>query len=111
MPIYACAPNVLQHITGYHLHRGCVACFRRKPLLSVDDVLPDARNILVCEGIMNPTNMGVILAAPPASGSTRSSSTRRAAIRCTDVQAGSRWARPMPSPTPDSTPSPMGSMC
>ncbi|MEZ5379380.1 MAG: RNA methyltransferase [Acidimicrobiales bacterium] len=61
VPIYACAPNVLQHITGYHLHRGCVACFRRKPLLSVDDVLPDARNILVCEGIMNPTNMGVIL--------------------------------------------------
>ena len=61
IPIYACAPSVLQHITGYHLHRGCVACFRRKPLMTVDQVLPNARNILVCEGIMNPTNMGVIL--------------------------------------------------
>lgn len=61
VPIYACAPNVLQHITGYHLHRGCVACFKRKPLLDVEDVVADARNLLVCEGVMNPTNMGVIL--------------------------------------------------
>ncbi len=61
VPVYACAPTVLQHITGYHLHRGCVACFRRRPVPEVAEILPDARNLLVCEGIMNPTNMGVIL--------------------------------------------------
>lgn len=67
-PIYAAAPNVLQHITGYHLHRGLLACFRRRPLLPVDAVLADATTLIVLEGINNPTNLGVILRCGVALG-------------------------------------------
>ena len=61
IPVYACAPNVLQRITGYHLHRGVIACFARRALLTVDGAIRDATSVVVAEGINNPTNMGVIL--------------------------------------------------
>jgi tRNA G18 (ribose-2'-O)-methylase SpoU len=67
-PIYAAAPNVLQHITGYHLHRGLLACFRRRPLLQPAEVLADATTLIVLEGINNPTNLGVILRCGVALG-------------------------------------------
>ncbi len=67
-PIYAAAPNVLQHITGYHLHRGLLACFRRRQLMSADGVLAGAATLIVLEGINNPTNLGVILRCGVALG-------------------------------------------
>jgi tRNA G18 (ribose-2'-O)-methylase SpoU len=67
-PIYAAAPNVLQHITGYHLHRGLLACFGRRPLLRPEDVMDDATTLIVLEGINNPTNLGVILRCGVALG-------------------------------------------
>ncbi|MFW2384105.1 MAG: TrmH family RNA methyltransferase [Acidimicrobiales bacterium] len=67
-PIHAAAPNVLQHITGYHLHRGLLACFRRRPLLDPACVLRSATTLIVLEGINNPTNLGVILRCGVALG-------------------------------------------
>ncbi|NNE95623.1 MAG: RNA methyltransferase [Acidimicrobiales bacterium] len=67
-PIYGAAPNVLQHITGYHLHRGLLACFHRRPLRPVDEVLATSTTLLVLEGINNPTNLGVILRCGVALG-------------------------------------------
>ena len=61
VPLYACAPAVLQRITGYHLHRGVLACFRRRELLEFDDAIAGARTVVVLENINNPTNLGVIL--------------------------------------------------
>ena len=63
VPIYAAGPEVLIQITGYHLHRGALACFKRRPVPSAVDVLTseDPRTVLVLENINNPTNMGVIL--------------------------------------------------
>jgi tRNA G18 (ribose-2'-O)-methylase SpoU len=61
VPLYACAPAVLQRITGYHLHRGALACFRRRQLLSFDDAVDEASTVVVLENINNPTNLGVIL--------------------------------------------------
>lgn len=61
VPLYACAPAVLQRITGYHLHRGVLACFRRRDLLSFDDAIAGATTVVVLENINNPTNLGVIL--------------------------------------------------
>lgn len=68
LPIYACEPNVLQQITGYHLHRGALACFYRRPVPEPDEVLDGVTSLLVCEGISNPTNMGVILRCAAALG-------------------------------------------
>lgn len=75
LPVFACAPNVLQRVTGYHLHRGALACFHRRPVPTPEQVIEQVRasppaTILVCEGINNPTNMGVILRCAVALGVT-----------------------------------------
>lgn len=67
-PVFAAAPNVLQHITGYHLHRGLLACFRRRRLLEPQEVLAATTTLIVLEGINNPTNLGVILRCGVALG-------------------------------------------
>lgn len=62
--VYVASPKVLLQITGYNIHRGCIACFARKDLLSVEEVLSSVKSnetLLIIEGINNPTNMGVIL--------------------------------------------------
>jgi tRNA G18 (ribose-2'-O)-methylase SpoU len=68
VPVYAVGPEVLQRITGYHLHRGMLACFHRRPLPPVIEVLAGARTALVVEGVNNPTNLGVILRCAAALG-------------------------------------------
>lgn len=75
LPVFACAPNVLQRVTGYHLHRGALACFHRRPVPDPEQVIEQVQasppaTILVCEGINNPTNMGVILRCAVALGVT-----------------------------------------
>lgn len=61
VPVYAASPDVLTRITGYHLHRGMLACFGRRPLLNPSAVLDSAQTLLVTEAIANPTNLGVII--------------------------------------------------
>jgi tRNA G18 (ribose-2'-O)-methylase SpoU len=65
VPVFACGPAVLQRITGYHLHRGLLACFRRRPVATIDDVLGrpggGPATVAIMENINNPTNLGVIL--------------------------------------------------
>ncbi|MEL6983249.1 MAG: RNA methyltransferase, partial [Actinomycetota bacterium] len=61
IPVYAAGPEVLQRITGYHLHRGVLACFARRPVPAFDEVVDGATTVAVMEGINNPTNLGVIL--------------------------------------------------
>ena len=68
IPVYAAAPNVLQHITGYHLHRGMLACFHRRPVPEPAAVLKKSTTLAVLEGIHNPTNLGVILRCGVALG-------------------------------------------
>jgi len=68
VPVYACGPEVLQRITGYHLHRGVLACFRRRPLSTFDEVAAGARTVAVMENVSNPTNLGVILRCAAALG-------------------------------------------
>ena len=68
VPVYACGPEVLRRITGYHLHRGVLACFRRRSLATFDEVVVGARTVAVMENINNPTNLGVILRCAAALG-------------------------------------------
>ncbi len=68
IPVYAAGPEVLQRITGYHLHRGVLAVFERRPLLSFDEAVAGARTVAVIEAVNNPTNLGVILRCAVALG-------------------------------------------
>lgn len=66
--VYAAGVAVLERITGMGVHRGMLACFERRPLPSVAEVLSGARRIVVVEGINNPTNIGVIVRSAAALG-------------------------------------------
>lgn len=70
IPVYDAGPEVLVRITGYHLHRGMLACFHRRPVPSPDEVLAAHQPLtsLVAEGVNNPTNLGVILRCAAAQG-------------------------------------------
>ncbi|MFV0524383.1 MAG: TrmH family RNA methyltransferase [Acidimicrobiales bacterium] len=70
VPVYAAGPEVLRRITGYHLHRGMLACFARRPLPPPGEVLAGATTVVVTEGINNPTNLGVILRCAAGFGAT-----------------------------------------
>lgn len=51
---------VLKAVTGYRLHRGALAAFRRKPLPAVSQVLTSARFVVVLEDLVDHTNVGLI---------------------------------------------------
>ncbi len=68
VPLYACGPDVLVRITGYHLHRGVLACFRRRPVPPFDEAITGTKTVAVLENINNPTNLGVILRCAAALG-------------------------------------------
>ena len=61
VPVYLASPPVLESITGYHLHRGVLACFERPAPAEAGPLLASARRLLVLEGVNNPTNLGVIV--------------------------------------------------
>jgi tRNA G18 (ribose-2'-O)-methylase SpoU len=61
VPVYSAGVSVLQRVTGYHLHRGMLACFARREVPTAEVVLATSKNLLVTESIANPTNLGVII--------------------------------------------------
>ena len=62
-PVYAAGPAVLENIAGYGSYRGALACFRRRSVSTLADLLDDTdiRSFVIVEGVNNPTNLGVIL--------------------------------------------------
>ena len=59
-PVYTASQDVLERTTGFHVHRGVLASFRRKPLLSAEDLLASARRVAVFEGMNTHTNLGAV---------------------------------------------------
>ena len=59
-PIYAASYDVLRQLTGFHVHRGALASFHRKPLPSAPDVVATARRVVVLEDMVSHTNLGAI---------------------------------------------------
>lgn len=59
-PIYAASQRVLQRTTGFHVHRGVLASFHRRPLPAAGSLLPAARRLVVCEDVNNHTNLGAV---------------------------------------------------
>jgi tRNA G18 (ribose-2'-O)-methylase SpoU len=67
-PVYAATPEVLQRATGFHVHRGVLASFHRKPLRSPAEVLAGARRVVILEDVNNHTNLGAIFRGAAALG-------------------------------------------
>jgi tRNA G18 (ribose-2'-O)-methylase SpoU len=60
VPVYVGEPELLERLTGYHLHRGALAAMHRPVLPSVAEVLADARLVVVVEDVVDHTNVGAI---------------------------------------------------
>jgi tRNA G18 (ribose-2'-O)-methylase SpoU len=66
VPVYLASQDVLERVTGFHVHRGVLASFRRKPLPLVADILGTARRIAVLENLNNHTNLGAVFRSAAA---------------------------------------------
>ena len=67
-PCFVVSEALAEQVTGFHVHRGALASLARTPLPSVDEVLADARTVLVCEDIVDHTNVGAIFRSAAALG-------------------------------------------
>ena len=67
-PVYAAGQPVLEKVTGFHVHRGVLASFHRRPLPSLADVLAGARRLAILEDVNNHTNIGAVFRGAAALG-------------------------------------------
>jgi tRNA G18 (ribose-2'-O)-methylase SpoU len=58
VPVYVCATSDFPGITGYDVHRGCLALAERPAPLSLDALLLHAEVIVALEGVTNADNVG-----------------------------------------------------
>jgi tRNA G18 (ribose-2'-O)-methylase SpoU len=58
--VFAAGPEVVRRITGMGVHRGMMAVLGRLPVPPPGQVLAAATRVVVLEGVVNPTNLGVI---------------------------------------------------
>jgi len=63
IPVFLAAPDVLECITGFVMHRGALASMHRPTLPDPGELLRDARRVVVLEDIVDHTNVGAIFRA------------------------------------------------
>jgi tRNA G18 (ribose-2'-O)-methylase SpoU len=68
VPVYVCEAGEFLGITGYDVHRGCLALVTRPVPMTVDAVLETARLVLVLEGVTNADNVGGVFRNAAAFG-------------------------------------------
>jgi tRNA G18 (ribose-2'-O)-methylase SpoU len=67
-PVYAASPDVLAAVTGFHVHRGVLGSFQRRPVPAAAEVLGPARRLAILEDVNNHTNLGAIFRCAAALG-------------------------------------------
>ncbi|GGB34409.1 rRNA methyltransferase [Flexivirga endophytica] len=68
IPVYVGADDVIEEMTGFHLHRGALASMHRPVLPAYGELVRDARRVLVLEDIVDHTNVGAIFRSAAALG-------------------------------------------
>ena len=68
VPVYVVTPDVSEGITGYAVHRGALAAMHRPAPPTVQEVIADARRVVVLEDIVDHTNVGAIFRSCAALG-------------------------------------------
>jgi len=66
--VYAATPEILESITGFHVHRGVLASFHRRDLPSLEGLLVGAGRLAVLEGLNTHTNLGALFRSAAALG-------------------------------------------
>ena len=67
-PLYAATQDVLEATTGFHVHRGILASFHRRPLPDAGEVLAAATRVAILEDVNNHTNLGAVFRGAAALG-------------------------------------------
>jgi tRNA G18 (ribose-2'-O)-methylase SpoU len=60
MPIYLASEDLMESITGFHVHRGTLASIARPLLPTVKDLIRGCRRVVILENIVDHTNVGAI---------------------------------------------------
>lgn len=67
VPVYVVTEQAAEDVTGFHVHRGALASFHRKPQRPLANLL-DAKRLVLCEDIVDHTNVGAIIRCAAALG-------------------------------------------
>ncbi|HET7531494.1 MAG TPA: RNA methyltransferase [Mycobacteriales bacterium] len=67
-PVYVAETPVLEAVTGFHVHRGALAAFHRRPVPSAAEVADAATRLVVLEDVVSHTNLGAIFRCAAALG-------------------------------------------
>lgn len=67
-PVYLVEASIAEQLTGYAVHRGVLAAMHRPVLPAPEDLLRDARRVLVLEDIVDHTNVGAAFRAAAGLG-------------------------------------------
>jgi tRNA G18 (ribose-2'-O)-methylase SpoU len=67
-PVYVCEQEVLNNLTGFNFHRGCLAIGERPTVIEPLERFTAARCLLALEGVGNPDNVGGVFRAAAALG-------------------------------------------
>ncbi len=66
IPVYIGQSDLLEHLTGYKLHRGAISAMHRWKLPSVEEVCESATRIAIFENIVDHTNLGAMIRSAAA---------------------------------------------
>jgi len=68
VPVFVCETPDFEPLTGYHIHRGCLALAERPAPLSLDELIANARSLVVLEDVANVDNVGSVFRNAAAFG-------------------------------------------
>lgn len=68
VPVFVLPAHHVQSVTGFNIHRGCLALAARGPRLTVEECVRSASRLVVLEGITNADNIGGIFRNAAAFG-------------------------------------------
>lgn len=68
LPVYVVPQGVMNGVTGFNLHRGCLALAERPPARAWEDLASVARRLVVLEQVGNADNIGSIFRSAAALG-------------------------------------------
>jgi tRNA G18 (ribose-2'-O)-methylase SpoU len=65
VPVYVASQHLMEQVVGFKFHSGVVACGRRKPRATIDEVIPKDRErrltIVACPDLSNVENIGSMI--------------------------------------------------